>query len=418
MIDPELAAAFREREMRVERTVNLLRLAGCSVLSASDFVGLRSMGLVTPRILAWYAGLIALFVAASLGIHRLATAGVFRPWLKYLSIALDYTLIATVFLFYASHRIWFGLSADGFTGLFAETCLLFTMLAGLRRGIAPLAISASLGVLCVSWAGWYLGAQPMAAAFGALAVVLGGALAWATSRGVTALFVRVRRRERLTRFLSPDLVTRIDSGEIALEPGGVTRTVTILFSDIRGFTHLSEKMAPADLVTHLNEYLARMTAIVFEHHGAVDKFVGDAVMAVFGAPASSPDDARRAVETAEAMLVALDELNADWAARGRPTLAIGIGLHTGPAVAGMIGSREKLEYTVIGDTVNVASRIESLNKELGTRLLMSEATWRAAGSPARARPLPETHVRGRDEAVRLHAIEPDETNAAPGLARA
>ena len=142
--------------------------------------------------------------------------------------------------------------------------------------------------------------------------------------------------------------------------------MTVLFSDIRGFTTFSEQGQPEEIVQQLNEYFSRMVHVLFEHRGTLDKFVGDAVMALFGAPLDDADHAEHAVQAALAMLRELDALNREWAAQGRPTLAIGVGVNTGEMVAGNIGSETIMSYTVIGDAVNLGSRLESLNKQYGT----------------------------------------------------
>jgi len=150
--------------------------------------------------------------------------------------------------------------------------------------------------------------------------------------------------------------------------------MSVLFADIRGFTTFTERGRPEDIVAQLNEYFSRMVEVVFANRGTVDKFVGDMVMALFGAPVDDPDHAEHAVQTALGMLDALKGLNARWAAEGRPALDIGIGVNSGDMVAGIIGSDTVMSYTVIGDAVNLGSRLESLNKEYGTHLIVSEAT--------------------------------------------
>jgi adenylate cyclase len=154
--------------------------------------------------------------------------------------------------------------------------------------------------------------------------------------------------------------------------GGQNKVVTVFFSDIRGFTKFSEGHSPEEVVEMLNEYFEIMVKIINQHHGVVDKFIGDAIMAVWGAPESSPLDKENALRASLEMRKALAELNVRREARGQPPILIGMGLHTGPAISGTIGSNERMEYTVIGDTVNVTSRIESSTKSFGTDLLISE----------------------------------------------
>jgi len=199
-----------------------------------------------------------------------------------------------------------------------------------------------------------------------------------------ASFAERIRREALTRsnferFFTPQLAARIANAEEAIQLGGEKRTVAVLFSDIRGFTALSETMNPDTMAKHLTEYFTEMVDCVFRHGGTLDKFIGDAVMAQWGAPIAEPDDADRAVAAALDMMQQLDVLNARWRGEGRPELKIGIGINVGEAFAGNIGSERRLEYTVIGDTVNTASRLCS--KAQGGEIIISEDCRRVLAAP-------------------------------------
>src|SRR4026208_995053 len=189
------------------------------------------------------------------------------------------------------------------------------------------------------------------------------------------------------QYVSKDVCDQLMANPGLARLGGNRRDMTGLFSDIRGFTTLTERGRPEEIVGMLNEYFTRMVEIVFRHHGTVDKFVGDMVMALFGAPLDDPNHADHAVEAALEMLDALHELNARWYAGGRSELDIGTGINTGPMIAGNIGSEAIMSYTVIGDAVNLGSRLESLNKEYGTRIIISQTTLDRLGNRYRVRPL-------------------------------
>lgn len=211
-------------------------------------------------------------------------------------------------------------------------------------------------------------------------------------------------RRALALYLSPSMAELVSSHPERLALGGEKRDLTVFFSDIRGFTSISEKLAPEQLVELLNQYLGDMTDIIFSHDGMLDKYIGDAVMAVWGAPLEQPDHARRACLATLAMTRRLDELNRGWQARGWPRLEIGCGLNSGPMVFGNMGSTQHLALTVMGDNVNLGSRLEGTNKMYGTHIIASESTVRAAGDAIVARELDLVRVKGRHEPVRMFEI--------------
>ncbi len=214
---------------------------------------------------------------------------------------------------------------------------------------------------------------------------------------------REQLKDAFSRYVSTKVYERLQLGQLALS--GEARNATVLFSDIRSFTALSERLAPAEVVAMLNEYFNVMVEIVFKHDGFLNKFIGDALMAVYNVPIDQTAPELRAVQTALEMLEALAELNKKRAAAGQYTLKIGIGINTGPVTAGNIGHVKRLEYTVIGDTVNLAQRIESQTKVTGMPILISQSTYRAVADLVVAQALPPVKVKGKQEPVLLYALE-------------
>ncbi len=212
------------------------------------------------------------------------------------------------------------------------------------------------------------------------------------------------QRSALERFLSPEVVEMVVANpDIRL--GGVNQEVTVMFADIRGFTTMSETMEPGRVVEILNEYFTRVTDVIFDNGGTLDKYIGDAVMAVFGAPISKGNDAAAAVNSAIQIQRLLIELNRDAGARDWPELRVGIGINTGNAIAGNIGSPRRLDYTVVGDAVNTAQRL--MTNAAGGQILISESTAKKLGKTGKTidlERLPELKVKGRSEAVPVFRV--------------
>jgi adenylate cyclase len=221
-------------------------------------------------------------------------------------------------------------------------------------------------------------------------------------------FVEGREKRKMKKlfgqYVSKDVYEQLVANPGLARLGGQRRDMTVLFSDIRGFTTVTERGQPEEIVGMLNEYFTRMVEIVFRHQGTIDKFVGDMVMALFGAPLDDSKHADHAVEAALDMLDALHELDVRWRAAGRPELDIGIGINTGPMIAGNIGSEAIMSYTVIGDAVNLGSRLESLNKEYGTRIIISKTTRDRLSGRYRFRPLGDVVVKGKTQPVEIFEL--------------
>jgi adenylate cyclase len=263
--------------------------------------------------------------------------------------------------------------------------------------VAVMAASAFYAVLAFKGGLWINMIQPLSAM--GLALFSGTAYQY---------FVEGREKRQVKRlfgrYVSKDVYDQLIAHPERAELGGKRRDMTVLFSDIRGFTSITEKGQPEELVGQLNEYFSRMVAVVFRHRGTVDKFVGDMVMALFGAPLDDPAHAEHAAQAAVDMVHELGELNRQWAAQGRAQLDIGIGVNSGEMIAGNIGSSSIMSYTVIGDNVNLGARLESLNKDYKTRIIISDATRTRLTGTYDLQPLGDVIVKGKTRPVAIFEI--------------
>ncbi|MCC6696103.1 MAG: adenylate/guanylate cyclase domain-containing protein [Candidatus Hydrogenedentes bacterium] len=298
---------------------------------------------------------------------------------------------------------------------------------GWIRGVQALTVLLS-GLLVSALVAWtrvtlsalMTGGAVVALLLGSWAVFDRWGVFWSPLPGVSMLvsgsslltLVRLRHEEKrrqllrksFSRYVSAEIVDQILRSSRPVNVSGERRMITILMSDIRGFTSMSEKMEPEDLVQFLNSYFAAMIDIILENEGTLDKFIGDAILALFGAPVPHQDDALRAVKVALAMQAKLRELNEQWAHSGKPSLRIGIGISTGEVVVGNIGSARRLEYTAIGRHVNYSQRIESLTKELKADILVSETTYEHVKDHVEAEKIGPLTLRGKDAPVCLFSI--------------
>jgi adenylate cyclase len=289
------------------------------------------------------------------------------------------------------------------------TVLIVALAIGLLGAFLPFttAAVASLAILG-GWTWFTVGAfksglwlnlvQPVAV--GGLALFFGAAYQY---------FIEGREKRKVAklfgRYVSRDVYSQLMANPEQAELGGKRREMTVLFSDIRGFTTVTERGDPEELVRQLNEYFSRMVEIVFRHKGTVDKFVGDMVMALFSAPLDDAAHANHAVQAAVDMVKELGELNRAWAAKGMTQLDIGIGVNSGDMIAGNIGSSSIMSYTVIGDNVNLGARLESLNKDYKTRIIISEATRARLTGDFSTRPLGDVTVKGKSKAVQIFEVQ-------------
>jgi len=222
-----------------------------------------------------------------------------------------------------------------------------------------------------------------------------------TVRVVRETSVEQLRRERLGRYFSPQVATLVAAGGVTSD--AERREVTVLFADLRDFTRLAEGLDPRQVVVLLNRFHSAMVEVVFAHGGTLDKYLGDGLMVYFGAPVAQPDQAARAVRCALGMQQTLATLNRQGGALASPSLRMGIGVHTGLAVVGDIGAESRREFTVIGDAVNVAARLEQLTKQFELPVLVSASTVAATDGVMPFRLVDRVNLRGRAEAVEVYA---------------
>jgi len=213
-------------------------------------------------------------------------------------------------------------------------------------------------------------------------------------------------------YLTASVINEILKDPSSLKLGGVKKNLTVMFSDIRGFTTISEKLIPEELVKLLNEYLTVMTDIVFKYEGLLDKYIGDAIMAVFGAPLEQPDHALRSCRTALEMMAELKVLQERWAREERPYVDIGVGINTGDMVVGNMGSNMRFDYTVMGDHVNLSSRLEGINKEYGTHIILSEFTYEVVKEEMFCREIDSVRVKGKKLPVKIYELICEKKDAA------
>lgn len=273
-----------------------------------------------------------------------------------------------------------------------------------RSITAPLAVT--LGFLVAYGAGCFLAYGhnywlPMAAPMLAAALSFTGDTGW---RYLTVDRELARTRGTLERYVSPQLVRHVMDNLDSIRFDGEKRTLTVLFSDVRSFTTLTEKSDPVELLKQLNEYLEAMTDIIFRHDGIVDKFIGDGIMAHWGAFTPDRPNALLAAQAALEMFDALAALNKKWAKSGRPALDIGVGINTDEVIFGNVGAGKKLDFTAIGDGVNLASRLEGANKEYHSHIIVSASTLAALGPVAKTRPLGTIVVKGKTVGVEIHEL--------------
>lgn len=405
--DALFAETILHLESRVARTAMWAGGIACGVTTVGILSGSRlphAIPLVALGIFGWY-----------LAVHLLIRARRYPAWMRYASCLLDVSLGSVVMLLdLHSSGSLFAVTAGG-PALYAATVAMATLRLEPRlclfAGVAAAGQFLAVMLLFIRPA-----ASPELLASGAydlfvaliktLLLLVTGVLGWVATQSMRGLLLRLTQsaveRERLRGVLgmhvSEQVMEHLLSGRI--QDGGEHRTITVCFTDIRDFTPLSESRPPEEVLRLLNLYFGRMCDIVAAHGGVVNKFLGDGMLIVFGAPAHQPDDAQRALAAAREMLAEVVRMRE----RGEfPDLRIGIGMHRGEAVVGNVGGVQRQEYTAIGDTVNTASRVQDLTKALGRSLLVTRECREALGAED-LEPLGSHTVKGRVQPLELFTL--------------
>ncbi|TWU24733.1 adenylate/guanylate cyclase domain-containing protein [Bythopirellula polymerisocia] len=406
-----LASAARQGELGIAWGRLIL---GIAVTLIWPIVHWNNLLALVPRVVAAFAlGVLALIWTLYV-FYRLRNANPSRA-LTYTSIAIDAVLINSLVMMYviapgASHQSIVEVHSTAFVYIAIVS-------AGVRFSRAAAYFGAAINsVMLIALVATSTirvdnlriigGAEWLTVGIGLIgSTVLAVRIATRTGRLVAQAAEETQRsetaRSKLGAYISPEVADKVLK-ESELRLGGERQNVAVLFSDLRGFTTYSESLEPEEIVEQLNDYMSVMVDTITQHGGIVDKFIGDGIMAVFGAPIPKPDDADRAVECAQDMMRAIDKHNQERKSKGLSKLKHGIGVHYGPVVAGNVGTPARAAYTVIGDTVNLASRLESMTKQVEADLIVSdEALQNCTRAHGIAR-IDEIHVPGRSGAVTIH----------------
>lgn len=416
MVGDLLVAEGFRREQRVN-TIRVWILIALLVVSGLNFWAHQRVAMLVVDLSVCILGLLACLALAS-WMNRPEPSAAVHP----VAIVLDVGLVGASAL---GHALALGSAS---TGAQHDAILVFVFVIGTAAAMRfredlPVLAASACGLLVVGcfvfdrlWAGIPLDPITLLMMLVAVATigVIGRKIVTRSKqlmvRGIEKELERSRAeaerhkaRTALSRYVSKEVADEILAHETA-RPKAIRREVTVLFCDVRGFTSLSERLDPEAVVALLNDYFDAVVAPILDHGGMVDKYMGDGIMAVFGAPLAYPDHALRAFRAALDMRRALEWFNVRQRDRQGPELAIGIGLHTGECIVGDIGGRDRLDYTAIGDTVNTASRLESATKTVGADLLLSAATRRALPDDVETDPPVAIEVKGKAEPLEVYPV--------------
>jgi adenylate cyclase len=412
-----------QEEARAERIANLMRI-GYLLFWLPSVIAIAPAHPLTANIAN--IGLSTLWLLGAVGYHLYLLRQPYRASYKYLSTLVDMVIItAVLFLYHYDMGYSTTLKAPPFINYLAVL-----MLAALRFNVRFPIYTGVLGFLAYSsLLAFMILTQPVE--FGTplelfttprinfvyqlinlqyiAAFTLAGFVLVLNVRRLVRLRVDEAERalaEKVEREKTQDLLERYFTPEIARylaehppEMGGASQPATVLMCDLRGFTAYSERIGPAESVRLLNKLFERLVAVVFKYEGTLDKFLGDGMLVIFGTPSPRDDDAYRAVQAGREMLAVMAEKQSEL------PLALGVAIHSGEVIFGNVGSPQRMELTIIGDVVNTVSRMEALNKEFGTNLILSETTYRQMPGGMKVRELPARELRGKAESIRLYTLD-------------
>ena len=415
---------FRREELKSEKLINYAR-GVISFLYLAAGLGIRDQ--IPEHSFHTVCAAAGASLAYSLFLHYILRFRKYNPLLKYITSFIDITILSLAIYSFGTFRtfkteafllyfLWIGLAAMRFsvrltllTGLWSFIC--YSLIIGLGIHFKTIEIGsitdsftthrvspANLGLRMLFMLSFFLTASYVARAYQRIMI--------RAVEGETQILEEMGEKlkvsDTLARYISPEIADKVMEEGVNFQ--GEKRTAVILFCDIRNFTAMAENLPPEGVVTFLNEYLGSMIDVIFKNGGTLDKFVGDQIMAVFGAPVSHENDVERAVLTALEMKDKLAHLNRERESRGLDPMEFGIGIHAGEVIAGNIGSEKRTEYTVIGAAVNLASRVESLNKNFRTDILITEEAYREVSSLIEVEKQEPAMLKGITGAVQTYRI--------------
>ncbi|MDX1957958.1 MAG: adenylate/guanylate cyclase domain-containing protein [Leptospiraceae bacterium] len=398
---------LREREYKNERTLAIVRLLS-TIASIFEFLQYYGFIRYLPTEITIESLILdSVFFIYSLIVLLLVLKKAFHKNLKFFIISFDYAIIATMLTFDPS--VPKGKEVTLWVTMIASLFLYYLNL--LRYSKPGTIYGAFMSIFLFLGMNIFLAKQEISDIIGTFIPFLVMIyIGYSITESSINMMHEANTKKMMERYLPQELVGELYNRNLSLEPGGVLQKVTILFIDIRSFTSISESLPVDRVVMILNDYLSTMTEIIFSNRGTIDKFIGDSIMTIFGAPIKGEDDSKRAVITAVQMLNQMKSFNEKYPELPK-ALEIGIGIHTGEVIAGNIGSSKRLDYTVIGDTVNLASRIEGLTKHYRTPILVTETTYNEIkndidGSHFFLREIDTVQVKGKEKSIKVFQVMP------------